>query len=39
MYPIKVVEGKGGGGDKQMEGADSELEVIAGLYGAQEVIR
>jgi hypothetical protein len=36
MYPIKVVDGKGA--DKMPEG-DSELDVIAGLYGASEIIR
>jgi hypothetical protein len=36
MYPIKVVDGKGA--DRAPDG-DNELEVIAGLYGASEVIR
>lgn len=36
MHPIKVVDGKGG--DRAPEG-ETELEVIAGLYGASEIIR
>jgi hypothetical protein len=37
MHPIKVVDGKGA--DKMPDGNKDELEVIAGLYGASEVIR
>lgn len=36
MYPIKVVDGKGS--EKVVEG-ENELDVIAGLYGASEIIR
>ena len=36
MHPIKVIDEKR---EKVVEGGDNELEFIAGLYGAQEIIR
>ena len=39
MHAFRVVDKKANEGDSSISGADPEMEQIAALYGAKEIIR